>query len=106
MGATYAVRRAFVHEGQYVTNDNVHDLPVEVLEDRLQSGHVERLDVSPEHEAAAARAHLAGVDFASDEAAELAADARLTAAHFAGRTPGGKGGFTAADVRRLTTIEE
>jgi len=43
---------------------------------------------------------LAGVDFASDEAAELAISLGLTARSLAGCTPSGRsGGYTVADVR-------
>lgn len=40
-------------------------------------------------------------DFASDEAAELAATEGLTDADFQGKKPSGKNGFTVADVRSL-----
>lgn len=43
---------------------------------------------------------LAGIDFASDEAAELAATLGLSAEILKRKTPSGKtGGFTVADVR-------
>lgn len=41
---------------------------------------------------------LAGIDFASDAAAEKAMGAGLTAEDFADREPSGKGGYTARDV--------
>lgn len=44
---------------------------------------------------------LAGVDFASDEAAQAASDAGLTAADFKGQEPSGAGGFTKPDVRKI-----
>jgi len=43
---------------------------------------------------------LAGIDFASDNSAELAATLGLNTSHFDGRKPSGKGGFTSRDVRR------
>jgi hypothetical protein len=46
-------------------------------------------------------AGLAGVAFASDEAAELAAGAGLSAKHFAGVQQSGVSGYTVADVRAL-----
>lgn len=51
---------------------------------------------------------LAGVDFASDEAAELAAELGVTAARLQRSTPTGKNGYTVADVRAAapTTQEE
>ena len=45
-------------------------------------------------------ASLAGIDFASDNSAELAADLGLVASDFDGREPSGKGGYTSRDVRR------
>lgn len=47
------------------------------------------------------RGPLSGVDFASDEAAELAASEGLTTGRFEGREPTGKGGYTVADVRGI-----
>lgn len=44
---------------------------------------------------------LAGVDFASDEAAELASRLHLIASDFRDLTPSGKGGFTTKDVRTI-----
>lgn len=44
---------------------------------------------------------LAGVVFASDEAAELALEKGLTAGTFAGVEPTGATGYTKADVRKL-----
>lgn len=44
---------------------------------------------------------LAGIDFASDEAAELASKHKLQAAEFGGIEPSAKGGFSAADVRTV-----
>ena len=44
---------------------------------------------------------LAGIDFASDEAAELASKHGLQAAEFDGIEPSAKGGFSAADVRTV-----
>ena len=44
---------------------------------------------------------LAGIDFASDEAAELANKHGLQAAEFDGIEPTAKGGFSAADVRSV-----
>ena len=44
---------------------------------------------------------LAGIDFASDEAAELANKHKLQAAEFDGIEPSAKGGFSAADVRSV-----
>lgn len=41
---------------------------------------------------------LAGIDFASDESAERAADLFLVAADFDGLKPSGKGGYTSRDV--------
>ena len=46
-------------------------------------------------------AGLAGIDFASDEAAELASKHKLQAAEFDGFEPSAKGGFSAADVRSV-----
>lgn len=46
---------------------------------------------------------LAGVDFASDEAAQAAATAGLTAASFKDQTPSGANGFTKADVTRIAS---
>lgn len=46
------------------------------------------------------RGRLAGIDFASDEAAELAAEAGLTAQDLKRSTPtGATGGYTVADVK-------
>lgn len=44
---------------------------------------------------------LAGVQFASEEAARLAAELGLAAVSFADRDPSGQGGYTVADVRAL-----
>ncbi len=44
---------------------------------------------------------LAGIDFASDNAAELAADLGLVASNFDGLTPSGKGGYTVRDVKAV-----
>lgn len=49
---------------------------------------------------------LSGVDFASDEAAELAAELGLTAAVLGRKTPSGKNGYTVADVRAAAPTEE
>lgn len=46
---------------------------------------------------------LAGVEFASDEAAEAAADAGLSAADLDGMEPSGAGGFTKADVTKAAS---
>ena len=55
---------------------------------------------SVEPEDAVEIASLAGIDFASDNSAELAADLGLVASDFDGREPSGKGGYTSRDVRR------
>lgn len=44
---------------------------------------------------------LAGVEFASDEAMELALEAGLTAGDLAGHTPTGRGGYVVGDVRAI-----
>lgn len=50
---------------------------------------------------------LAGVDFASDNSAEYAAELGLRAEHFEGFKPSGKGGYTKRDVDMVhRAIEE
>lgn len=49
---------------------------------------------------------LKGVDFASDEAAEFAAESNLVAADFEGVTPSGANGYTKADVRHIAALHE
>lgn len=44
---------------------------------------------------------LAGIDFASDAAAELAMKGALRVENFKGASPSGANGFTVADVRAL-----
>ena len=44
---------------------------------------------------------LEGINFASDEASELASSYALIASDFRGAKPSGKGGFTVADVRKI-----
>lgn len=46
------------------------------------------------------------VDFASDEAAEAAAEAGLTAADFEDYDPSGAGGYTKADVQKIAKEKE
>lgn len=46
------------------------------------------------------------VDFASDSAAELAAEHKLTNDAFVNRSPSGKTGFTVADVREVIRERE
>lgn len=101
----YRVQRAFRAEGQYVTNDNVHTLPEAVLEERIASGYVAHRGGPVAAPPAERPLYLGGVDFASDAAAELAADLRLAADDFAALTPSGKSGFTVADVRGLRPQE-
>ena len=60
-----------------------------------------RLDHAPR-----GQAPTAGLDFASDEAAELAAELGLTAAVLGRKTPSGKNGYTVADVRAAAPTEE
>lgn len=48
-----------------------------------------------------ARDSLAEVEFASDEAAEIALEEGLTAEDFRGEEPSGKTGHTADDARRI-----
>lgn len=101
----YRVCRAFVEDGTYITNDNVHELGESAVEARIESGYVEHSGgvepAAPEHRPL----YLAGVDFASDAAAELAAEQGLTADSFAALTPSGATGFTVADVRGLIQEE-
>lgn len=47
---------------------------------------------------------LDGVDFASDQAAELAMAARLTAADFDGIDPSGASGYTKSDVAAILEL--
>lgn len=104
---SYRILRAFVHEGRYVTPENVDTLPEAELQDRVERGYLENLEAPQGQEAAAQRVELAGVDFASDTAAEEAARAGLTARHFQDQTGSGKdGAFTAADVRQITSAKE
>lgn len=49
---------------------------------------------------------LDGIDFASDEAAELAIREGVTAEQLRAREPSGKKGFTVADVRAARTATE
>ncbi|GMV06719.1 MAG: hypothetical protein AMXMBFR53_29940 [Gemmatimonadota bacterium] len=51
-----------------------------------------------EAEGAVPAGPLAGIDFASDEAAELASELGVQAEHFTD-SPSGKSGYTVADVR-------
>lgn len=46
------------------------------------------------------------VDFASDEAAEAAAEAGLNADDFEGYDPSGAGGYTKADVQKVARDKE
>ena len=55
----------------------------------------------PENKALDPAVQNKSTDFASDEAAELAAAEGLTDADFRGKKPSGKNGFTVADVRAL-----
>lgn len=52
------------------------------------------------------RAGLDGIDFASDEAAEAASTAKLAAADFGGLKPSGQGGYTKADVEKVTQSKQ
>lgn len=101
----YRVRRAFVEDGVYVTNDNVHALTTARIEARIESGHVEHVGGAPAAPPAQRPLYLAGIDFASDAAAEEAAELGLTADDFAGLEPTGKTGYTVADVRGLRPQE-
>lgn len=49
---------------------------------------------------------LDGLDFASDEAAEAASAAGLSAGDFDGMEPSGAGGFTKADVTKAASKRE
>ena len=49
---------------------------------------------------------LAGIDFASDEAAEYAAEMWLNVADFAGYEPSGVHGYTKADVRAVSAARD
>lgn len=49
---------------------------------------------------------LAGIDFASDEAAEYAAEVGLNVADFAGYEPSGVHGYTKADVRAVSAARD
>lgn len=52
------------------------------------------------------RAGLDGVDFASDEAAEAASEAKLATADFQGQEPSGQGGYTKADVQKIAGAKQ
>lgn len=101
----YRVRRAFIENDAYITNDNVHTLSAEQIEGRIAGGYVEHAggpDTAPPSQRAL---YLASIEFASDGAAEEAASAGLTADDFAGIEPSGKTGFTVGDVRALAHKE-
>lgn len=57
-------------------------------------------------EGGSAESALSGVDFASDEAAELANAEGLTAADFEGQKGSGANGFTKPDVRRIAAAKQ
>lgn len=101
----YRVRRAFREGDLYVTNDNVHTLTLAQIEPRITSGHVEHRGGSAAAPPRQRPLYLGGVDFASDAAAELAAELGFTADTFAGLEPTGRTGYTVADVRGLTPQE-
>ena len=71
--------------------------PVRGLRRTPDTGHAAA--TSTEHTPAPGA--LQGIDFASDEAAEMAATAGLTADAFDDVEPSGQGGYTVADVRSL-----
>jgi hypothetical protein len=102
----YRVRRAFrAVGGTYITNDNVHMLSEAEIEERVARGYVEHnggIEQAPPHHRPL---YLGGIDFASDAAAELAAEFGLTADSFAGLEPSGTTGYTVADVRGLKPQE-
>lgn len=52
------------------------------------------------------RAGLEGIDFASDEAAEAASEAKLVTADFEGAEKSGQGGFTKADVQKIAASKQ
>lgn len=100
---------------RYKTNDWKGHEHFECLQcpfDTLDRGEIVR-HVRAKHptesEGARIEGPLAGVDFASDEAAEAAAELCLGAEHFT-TSPTGKSGYTVADVRHaakaLTTSTE
>jgi hypothetical protein len=102
----YRVRRAFrAEDGTYVTNDNIHTLSEAEIEGRIADGYVVRRGGNQQAPPPARPLYLGGVDFASDAAAELAADRGLTADSFAGLEPSGATGYTVADVRGLDPQE-
>jgi hypothetical protein len=98
----YTVVRSFVENNTYITNDNVHlleKMDSKVVSDRLRRGFI-RSNV-PNALNGPGGGDLFGVNFASDEAAELANRLGLSAVQFENVEASGQNGFTVSDVRDL-----
>lgn len=75
--------------------------PFATLDHGLMIRHVRQRHPTPAESGLHEEHPLARIEFASDEAAELAIEMGLLPEHFATYTHTGKGGYTLADVRRI-----
>lgn len=79
--------------------------PADLARQLVGRGAAERVEsVSTSPKPKAKPNPLDGVDFASDQAAELAMAARLTAADFDGIDPSGSTGYTKSDVAAILEL--
>lgn len=82
-------------------NFECQQCPFSTLDHGLIIRHVRERHPTPAEAGHHEEHPLAAIEFASDEAAELAITAGLLPAHFDAYTHTGKGGYTLADVRRI-----